>query len=217
MKLHCFHGFLGSQKDFSLFQNTIIHDLYHLCEKSKDDVLNLLDAEIAPGSILLGYSFGGRLAMQLFLKNPDKYKKCFILSAHCGLKDKAAKMQRVLFDQKCADKLRELTEAEFLEGWNSQALFSHDQPIEKFPVNDKNVLARFFTEFGLSTQDYLLDELAEYKDKLHFFYGEKDSKYIDYAKNIQAMGFHTTLLENAGHRLLQSHSEQVRDIMRQNV
>ena len=212
--LHCFHGFLGSRYDFDSFQKTEIHDLYHLCEKSKDDLINLLDAEIPPGSMLLGYSFGGRLAMQLFLKNPDKYKKCFVISAHCGLKDKAAKMQRVLFDQKCADKLRELSEEEFLKGWNSQDLFKYDQPIEKFPIQDKNVMARFFTEYGLSTQDYLVDDLLEYKDKLHFFYGEKDSKYYDYAKNLQCMGFSVDIIKDGGHRLLQTNSEKIRDLMR---
>ena len=217
MKLHCFHGFLGSSRDFATFQNTVVHDLYRLCEKAKDDTLTILDQEIPAGSMLLGYSFGGRLAMQLFLKNPDKYKKLYVLSAHGGLKDKAAKMQRVLFDQKCADKLRELSEEEFLSGWNSQALFSADEPIQSFPIKDKNVLARFFTEYGLSTQDYLLDELLAHKDKLHFFYGESDSKYVDYAKNIQNMGFQTSIIKNAGHRLLQSHSVEIRDIMRQNV
>lgn len=218
MSLHCFHGFLGSRSDFSQFSNATIHDLYQLCEKSKDDTLGLLDVEIPAGSILVGYSFGGRLAMQLFLKNPSKYKQCIVISSHCGLKDKAAKMQRVLFDQKCADKLRELEEDEFLKGWNSQALFSYDNPITQFPIKDKNILARFFTEYGLSTQDYLIDDLIQYKDKLHFIYGEKDQKYLEYAQsNIKAMGFKTDILPNVGHRVLQKASGDVLKIVRQYV
>lgn len=218
MTLHCFHGFLGTRSDFSQFNNAVVHDLYRLCEKSKDDVLGLLGAEIPAGSVLLGYSFGGRLAMQLFLQNPDKYKQCIVISSHCGLKDKAAKMQRVLFDQKCADKLRELEEQEFLNGWNSQALFEFDRPITQFPIKDKNVLARFFTEFGLSTQDYLIDELMDFKDKIHFIYGEKDSKYLDYAQsNIKGMGFKTDILPNLGHRVLQNGSNEVLKIVRQYV
>lgn len=216
--LHCFHGFLGSRSDFNHFQDAKTYDLYTLCEKSKDDLVEELAQTIPAGDSLLGYSFGGRLALQVFMKNPDKFKQCIVLSAHCGLKDKAIKMQRVLFEQKCAEKLRELNEEEFLKGWNSQALFQADPPIEKYPTQNKNILARFFTEYGLSTQDYLLDDLVVYKDKLRFIYGEKDDKYREYALNdIKSRGFHTTIIPSAGHRVLKNHGEAISKLVGSNV
>lgn len=215
MSIYCFHGFLGSRDDFSHFNGAQKLDLYEICKESKEDVLKNLEQTIAPDSILVGYSFGGRLAMQLFVKNPDKYKGCVVISSHCGLKDRAHKMQRVLFDQKCADKVRLLDEKSFLDGWNSQPLFQCDKPIEKYPIQDKNILARFFTEFGLSTQDYLIDDLTVHKDKLHFIYGQDDIKYFEYAKNIQAMGFKTQIIPNCSHRVLQKNGALVYKIARQ--
>jgi len=212
--IHCFHGFLGNQLDFKPFHNTQSYDLYELCEKPREELINELAQSIPANDTLLGYSFGGRLALQVFLKNPDKFKKCIVLSSHCGLKDKSIKMQRVLFEQKCAEKLRELSEEDFLKGWNSQALFSHDPPIDKYPTKNKSILARFFTEYGLSTQEYLIDDLLEHKDKLCFVYGEKDAKYVDYAtQNIKPLGFETFIIENAGHRLLKKHTEIIQSIV----
>jgi pimeloyl-ACP methyl ester carboxylesterase len=210
MTIHAFHGFLGNTQDFAYIQNARTYDFNTLCEQNKDDLLNSMLEKTIAGDNLVGYSFGGRFAMQLFLKDPSRFKKVIIISSHCGLKDKSAKMQRVLFDQKCADKLRELSEEEFLNGWNSQEVFANDTAIERFPTKNKNILARFFTEYGLSTQDYLIDDLLEFKDKLVFLYGANDSKYSVYGReNIKSMGFETYIITGAGHRLHKTHGDQV--------
>lgn len=210
MTIHTFHGFLGQPQDFSFIENSKPYDFNSLCSQNKDDLLKSILEQTSVGDSLVGYSFGGRFAMQLFLLDPRRFKKVIIISSHCGLQEKSAKMQRVLFDQKCADKLRELSEEDFLKGWNSQELFSKDAPIQKFPSDNKNTLARFFTEYGLSTQDYLVDELLNHKDKLVFLYGAEDIKYSVYGKDfIKNKGFETYILTGAGHRLHKTHQDQI--------
>ena len=82
------HGFLGTPQDFHpVLKN--IHIPYQAltlpghCNKPLD--LEKFEEEIPFKSTLVGYSLGGRIAMHLAKKYPEKIKKLIIVSAAPGL------------------------------------------------------------------------------------------------------------------------------------
>jgi esterase/lipase len=71
--IHVFHGFLGSPGDFEFLENENVrlHDLYQsIPETHADDTL-------------IGYSMGGRLAMELAKKNGFKNYNLKLVVTNC--------------------------------------------------------------------------------------------------------------------------------------
>ncbi|EKX44469.1 hypothetical protein GUITHDRAFT_72176, partial [Guillardia theta CCMP2712] len=101
--------------------------------------------------VLVGYSMGGRLALNFALKHPARVKSMCILSAHPGLESSEERFQRVWADRARADELRRLVEEEeeeeeegmgrvkqeewrrWLMEWYGQSLFGEIVKSEKFP------------------------------------------------------------------------------------
>ena len=205
--LHCFHGFLGSPRDFDFLRSDydiVSYNLYQLCEEGPEKIVETVKKSMTAGpQIILGYSFGARLAMRIFLKLEAHFEKGIFMSGHLGLQDPLVKGKRVLFEQRWAEKIRVTNRDDFLELWNGLDLFKNDQDIVDHPQAEKEQLVRFFTEYGLSTQPYLVHHLIKYKEKLSFIYGEADLKYANYAQNeLRPAGFRVQFLPGAGHRSL---------------
>lgn len=200
MRLHCFHGFLGSENDFSFLQDRydiLTYDMAKLCSGTKEDALASLN--ISREDAILGYSFGARFALGAM----DRYrpKKLIMLAGHAGL-DEAQKEARRKIEAAFIAKVRELSFEAFLEYWNALSLFAYDRPIESKPIN-KSVMTNMFTEFALSAQKNYREMLLEEREKVLWVCGSLDEKYHSYTKEfIEPLGIHCEYIK-AGHRLLQ--------------
>eukprot|EP00960_Hanusia_phi_P030073 748373-Hanusia_phi.AAC.3 len=100
---------------------------------------------------LVGYSMGGRLALNFAQKHPARVQSLCILSAHPGLETSEERFQRVWADRARADELRRLVEEgegeeegqvvkvkeeawnEWLTEWYGQCIFGEIVKSEKFP------------------------------------------------------------------------------------
>ncbi len=180
--IRIFHGFLGSPRDFDFLNGVgvTLHDLYQ-----ETPVTNASD-------ILIGYSMGGRLAMELARKND--FKKLILINAHPGLVDDKEREVRSAWEEEV---LERLTDPEsFLTWWNALPLFKNDRPLTTVP--DKS--ADLFKKMILSRQENFLPFLTENKNKVHWILGDKDPKYSLLKAQLGEFDVH---MVPAGHRLFQ--------------
>lgn len=207
------HGFLGSPKDFDFLRSEL--DLYtpnldQYVSKSPDvlqhEILSEVDSE---NNILIGYSFGARLAIGLFLRTPEKFKKLILLGGHAGLKHKAERLERQKFEQSICLKIKESSFDQLLTFWNGLDLFEKDSPINS-EFKDPDVLQDYFKNYGLSKQPFYLDDLRENQSKVTWMFGAGDHKYVTYAKE-NLSGFNVNYIDNCGHRVL--HNSVAREIV----
>ena len=119
---------------------------------------------------LIGYSMGGRLAMQYAERFPEKIASLTIASAHCGLSSEEEKQKRRLHDEKWAADI--LPFDPFLKRWYDQSLFGGFKPdLTIRSKHNPTLLARAMTHYSLGRQPLLQPKGAV------FAVGERDVKY----------------------------------------
>lgn len=125
------HGFLGCAADWlpvvqHLHRTCIAVDLpgHGATSWTPVDISNLLSQALPASFHLVGYSLGGRIAMRLAHLFPKRLASLTLLSAHPGLVSQAERTERLLHDQKWAEKLRTIPFDEFLTAWYDQPIFS---------------------------------------------------------------------------------------------
>ncbi|MES2344759.1 MAG: alpha/beta fold hydrolase [Chlamydiota bacterium] len=175
MKIVLLHGFLGAPEDW----DGVIHHLKNSFKcyplplpLTLEDFPKLLDSRHIDQCILIGYSMGGRVALQLQQKYTDRINKLVLLSSHFGLKEETEKQKR--WDEDCilAKKLETMPIKEFLADWYAQPLFAgFDMPQRRLHI-DKTYHSTLLRNYTLSKQPFLLPK----KDTL-LLYGERDAKY----------------------------------------
>lgn len=181
--IRVFHGFLGSPSDFEFLRapGIVLHDLYRETP------------ETAPSDILIGYSMGGRVAMELAQKYG--FKKLILINAHPGLSDDKEREVRSLWEEEVLERLTD--EESFLTWWNALPLFKSDRPLTKVPAGSSEL----FKKMLLSRQEDFLPFLKENSEKVHWILGKKDPKYSALSEGLK--DFDVNMIEG-GHRLFQT-------------
>lgn len=201
--IHVFHGFLGSPDDFQFLagKDVQIHDLY-----SMDTY-----PEIGTEDTLIGYSLGGRIALEIAHAKSFEIKKLVLINAHPGLQDDEEKMDRVQFETKIINDLRSTTKDDFMDNWNSLPIFFHDRPISV--TDDRyNRSAELFDRYRLSKQKNFLADIIEHKDKVLYIVGFFDEKYMDLVSEILIPEEVPVKGIPGGHRLFQ-HADAMKQIL----
>lgn len=198
------HGFLGDSGQWDFLRSLGIVeaiDLYPLMEMSKEELLDYLLKKVERGTKLIGYSMGGRIAMELFLRDPNKFSNLYILASHPGLEHKEDIKNRLLWENQWVEKLdgpRDL----FIKDWNKQEIFKNDKPIN-FPNVEISQIKKCIEVWGLSKQDNLVPKLKDYSDKVIWLIGSEDKHYKKIAATNIKEYFYAHCVTGAGHRLLQ--------------
>lgn len=204
MKWVCLHGFAGSGDQFSFINEDqkIIFPIEDHIDKSVAEIYTKIKEIINEPTGLIGYSFGARLAAQIFLSEPSAFKKLILMAGHLGLSDELERKKRLKIEQSFMHKIKTLNKTQFETYWNGLELFAFDRPVT-LPHYDQDILNKYFTCWGLSKQPYLKEKLVPFKDKVSLFYGDKDSKYKAYAQS-ELSDFDVTIVQDTGHRIYQS-------------
>ncbi|HXH29610.1 MAG TPA: hypothetical protein VNJ01_02245 [Bacteriovoracaceae bacterium] len=204
--IHVFHGFLGSPSDLSfLGQQVKLHDLY----------AEMLDPQITPEDTLIGYSMGGRKALEL--ASSSGFKKLVLINAHPGLATAEEKNQRAKWEDSVLDKLRTSSKEEFLTYWNSLEIFRSDAPL--VDVSDEIFAnsAELFERYRLSKQKYFLPLLEQYREKILWVIGSADEKYRTLAQTVLLPAGFRCAFVTGGHRLFQNQGELLGVLHHENV
>ena len=145
-----------------------------------------------PSMHLIGYSMGGRLAMQYAEKFPEKIASLTVLSAHPGLATAQEKQARLVLDRQWADKMRACFQT-FLQEWYAQPIFAGFRPDRS--TQNPELLAKTLLHYSLGNQNVM-------QPQAHFLVGERDLKY-------RALFPHATVIPDAGHMI---HLENPREV-----
>ncbi len=185
------HGFLGCKEDW---EEMIPHfeDNYHCIALDLpghggspycEDILSELRTEIhrrcSEKPILVGYSMGGRIALQL----RQCAEKLIILSGHTGLKTQKEKEERLKSDAIWSEKLLKLPFEEFMAQWYAQPVFKKlmmQSLIKRRMQQSPQDLSRVLLQMSLSAQPHIDD----FPCPTLFLYGEYDLKYRDLYSNL---------------------------------
>lgn len=210
------HGFMGSSEDWREIMAAL--ENRHFCiavdlpghgaslglperdysfEGAARAVIQLLDRLGIEKTKMIGYSMGGRLALYLALRHPQRCASLFLESASPGLKNEAERQERREADEKLAERLESEDFGEFLESWHRQPLFAslsrHEGLVEKIVAkrsdNDPIELARALRGMGTGAQPSLWDELPSLRVPALAVAGDLDEKFAGIARRMAASSY----------------------------
>ena len=197
--IHVFHGFLGSPDDFKFLKrdDVMIHDLYEMNHYP----------EVTSGDTLIGYSMGGRIALEIASRRGFNLKKVVLINAHPGLETEEEKLNRTQFEKVILNELMTRSMDDFMDYWNELPIFFHDRPIRLHNQTRFQESAALFDRYRLSRQKNFLPEMIEHKDKILFIAGLFDEKYMDLVSEVLMPNHIAVKGIPGGHRLFQQENE----------
>lgn len=174
---------------------------YHGGTEPADDIALAIHMQIPEARAIIGYSAGGRVALELKERWPENYGKLILLSTQLEALEEEVK-ERERKEQKWIELLCQGDIHPFLDKWYQQPLFSS---LRKKPIYKEMLLHR------ASQNPLLLSEfMAKYSickkappkapASTIYLYGEEDLKYaqcyrkLPYTKNVYGV-------INAGHAI----------------
>ncbi|MEQ1664113.1 MAG: alpha/beta fold hydrolase [Bdellovibrionales bacterium] len=217
------HGFLGLPSDWDPIQKiikkhspeTLFQSINLFSEKSllqaasPKDLAKKLNQQQknqhVERNILVGYSLGGRLALQAAFDKPGLWDEIALVSTHPGLLTPEEKELRKKADQKWAIEFSSKPWDEVIKLWNEQEVFAGsiepNRPEKEF---ERKALSRALLQWSLAHQDFVGESLATLKSKIHWYAGEKDKKFIELFSHLKADGFVEDFqsIEKSSHRVI---------------
>lgn len=163
--------------------------------------------------ILVGYSMGGRLALQVFKKNPGFWNQLILISANTGFEDVwrptenfslfPERQTRIEADHEWAKKFLHLDKEMLLEQWNQREIFNTQISQDHLPLPPRDKLAKALTHWSLAYQENMRSLILEHSKKIISFVGENDFKYRKLWEPLQKKSQDLTLkiIPQASHRI----------------
>lgn len=147
------------------------------------------------GDVLLGYSMGGRLALQLLER--QRFAKAIIVSAGLNAPDDARRVR----DEEWARRFEGEEWAAVMRDWNAQPVFGGHSLLRNENDYDRRELARQLREWSPAVLPP--PRLEAIETPLLWIAGERDLKYVEIARAAVARLPHAELwiCPDAGHRV----------------
>lgn len=167
-------------------------------ERCLDDLVALLDRLPASGGrrvAVLGYSMGGRVALRLALRAPERLWALALESASPGIEDASERAARARSDADLADDIERDGLEAFVERWQALPLFAsqarlpvavRDELRRQRLQNDPRGLAGSLRGLGTGQQEPVLDRMDEIRIPVLLLTGDLDDKYCALARRMAA-------------------------------
>jgi 2-succinyl-6-hydroxy-2,4-cyclohexadiene-1-carboxylate synthase len=174
---------------------------------------------------LLGYSLGGRLALGVLARYPDRFAHSVVVSAHPGLPTDVERAARRDGDRRFVELLLECGLTAFVDAWQALPLWASQGGLsetvklaqrEQRLRHDARGLARSLLQHGLGEMPDLRPQLARVRTPVELVVGERDPKFVALGQELAGIipGAHMTLAAGAGHNLLLERPELVAGLLR---
>jgi 2-succinyl-6-hydroxy-2,4-cyclohexadiene-1-carboxylate synthase len=164
--------------------------------------LDRLEALAPPRFTLCGYSMGGRLALALALRIPDRVERLVLISASPGLANVGERAARRAADDALADRIEAIGVESFARAWAREPIFA-GQPPEVAAAAHADRLRRSagshadqLRGLGTGVMPPLWERLSQLKMPVSVLVGERDTKFRAIAER---MGFPMVVVPGAGH------------------
>jgi len=157
-------------------------------------------------SLLLGYSMGGRLAMNACVHRPSLWSGVIAVGADPGLISDDARSKQLQKDLEWARRFRSENIQELLVEWDELAVFCGRSNCASREISelDSEKISRFFDVFSKARQGNMLPMLRKLKTPpLLYISGCDDIKYTKIGQDLAAhcMPVRHQIIPNAGHRV----------------
>jgi 2-succinyl-6-hydroxy-2,4-cyclohexadiene-1-carboxylate synthase len=214
------HGFTGAPASFArlpLPDGSLTPTLGgHLGEPVRGgfwDEVERLAALGADCQGLFGYSLGGRLALGILARYPERFRHAVIASAQPGLQSAEAQSERRAGDARLVELLRERGLTAFVDHWQalplwaSQGELSTELKAEQRALrlsHHADGLAESLIQHGLGEMPDLRPQLPAVRGLVDVVVGERDLKFVTLGRELTQLLPHATLtiMPGAGHNLL---------------
>ncbi len=154
-------------------------------------------------NVVIGYSLGGRLAMQAIADAPCLWDAGILIGAHPGFKTEQEKNDSLSFDLKWAEKFKQESFNSLLKEWNSLLIFGN-KPNDFMPDQKyKNIYSEICKNYSKGLQPDLTEKIIKSGVPILYISGSNDLKYktignslANISKNIKHV-----VIENSFHRV----------------
>jgi 2-succinyl-6-hydroxy-2,4-cyclohexadiene-1-carboxylate synthase len=171
------------------------------------DILNHLSINKV---ILLGYSMGGRVALNFAISHPQKTKGLILESTSAGIKNEKEREERIKSDEDLATFIENKGTEKFAELWMNQDIFNtqrrfSEEKLQKIrnriAGNSKIGLANTLRGFSTGKMPYLAEKLKLIQSPIILFSGELDTRYCKLNSELVKIfpNAKHTIIKNAGH------------------
>jgi 2-succinyl-6-hydroxy-2,4-cyclohexadiene-1-carboxylate synthase len=208
MSLYCAHGFLGGPWDWDflaeagfeiaarpfLFRPAPLPPIVDFAEALRDT--------IAPDTVLVGYSMGGRLIAEALARGA-RPAKAVLVSTSLGIENVEARAARRATDEAWARRFEADPWDSVLADWNAQRVFGGHHLDRPEGLYNRRALASALREWSPGVQEPLTPRLATVDVPTLWIAGARDAKYVAEAErgaNLMPRG-EVAILEDAGHRV----------------
>ena len=177
---------------------------------STSNALNALLEESSVGKpILVGYSMGARVALDMVVSSPEKYSGLVIISSSPGIKDSVSREGRAIKDILLSAQIREMGFDSFLELWYQQPLFESFKNSPQFTsivssrakVHTNHGVADALSSLSPGLQDSLWPKMQDLSVPLCLVCGEHDPKYVAISKEMCELAKSSPHLDSADIRM----------------
>jgi 2-succinyl-6-hydroxy-2,4-cyclohexadiene-1-carboxylate synthase len=162
---------------------------------------------------LFGYSLGGRFALGILARYPERFAHAVIVSAHPGLQTDAEREQRSNGDARFVEVLRERGLPAFVDVWQALPLWASQGDLPEAVKaaqraqrlrHDAEGLAQSLLRHGLGEMPDLRPELPQVQSRVELVVGERDVKFAALGQELAGIipGARLTIASGSGHNLL---------------
>lgn len=173
---------------------------------------------------LFGYSLGGRFALGILARYPERFRHAVIVSAHPGLQTDAERAQRRAGDARFVELLRERGLPAFVDVWQALPLWASQGELpdavkaaqrEQRLRHQAEGLAQSLVAHGLGEMPDLRPELRRVQSQVQLVVGELDRKFAVLGQELAGIipGARLTLASGSGHNLLLERPELVSGLL----
>ncbi|MCB0282812.1 MAG: 2-succinyl-6-hydroxy-2,4-cyclohexadiene-1-carboxylate synthase [Calditrichae bacterium] len=191
------HGKSNIQPDITF------NDLIDMLEK-------LMDVLCLKSISVVGYSMGGRVALEWIIKKPARFKKLILESATAGIENPDEKSARVHHDRILANSICEKSFDDFLDEWYGLELFARTKNHKDYKTllnrrleNEPGKLAMALNAFSPGLQSSWWENLPEINIPGLLICGKQDKKYFGIMNEMKDRNnnFEIVVFENCGHNV----------------
>jgi 2-succinyl-6-hydroxy-2,4-cyclohexadiene-1-carboxylate synthase len=146
--------------------------------------------DASPGGAVVGYSMGGRIALQAAVRHPDAFRALVLVGATAGIDDDALRRSRRAADEELAAWMELEGIDAVVDHWEAQAVFdtqSDDLVRAQRPgrlSHDPHDLAAMLRATGQGVLEPLWDRLGGVTIPVLAVAGEDDDKYAKLAERL---------------------------------
>lgn len=220
VQLVALHGFNGQPDDWQEVKNHVgvlaqwwCPDLFldsRFCPGlSLADWASRLAAEIQTlpqPRVLVGYSMGGRLALELLRQYSDLFSGAILISAHPPTLSESERVQRLKQDQLWAERFLTEDEEALLKAWNGQSVLANSKDLRRRSLTPelRSTLAQALVQWSVAQQENIEDSIRRLSMPVLWVAGEQDSKYAGLYRQLVALGWPGRFCQvaAAGHRVI---------------